>query len=211
MRLEQHGRIGERATGVGIALGDHHFELVDLRGEAVVDVVVEARDECAAGDDDRDQESDRHERDVADHDSRPDRPELRTPAARHRLSLLRIGVRRATLVSMTTGFPIDPRAIDLMIAFPFKKADVYAFLREQVKDDESKAGSGDLAMPAGYMFSDVGDEPDPDEDVIETCISAMDAVGVASGLFNVQRTGHRSRSGDTRTGSTSRSRSTPTT
>ena len=58
---------------------------------------------------------------------------------------------------MTTAFPTDPRAIDLMIAFPFKKADVDAFLREQAKDDESKAGSGDLVMPAGYMFSDVGD------------------------------------------------------
>lgn len=86
---------------------------------------------------------------------------------------------------MATSFPTDPQAIDLMIAFPFKKADVYAFLREQAKDDDSKAGTGDLAMPAGYMFNDVGDEPDPDEDVVETCIAAMDAVGVAAGLFNV--------------------------
>ena len=72
-----------------------------------------------------------------------------------------------------------------MIAFPFAKAEVYAFLREQAKDDESKEGAGALAMPAGYLFSDVGDEPDPDEDVIETCIAAMDAVGVSAGLFNL--------------------------
>jgi predicted TIM-barrel fold metal-dependent hydrolase len=81
------------------------------------------------------------------------------------------------------SFPDDPQAIDLMIAFPFKKADVYAFLRAQAKDDETT--SGDLEMPAGYMFSDVGDDADDNEDVIETCIRAMDAVGVASGLFNV--------------------------
>ncbi len=85
----------------------------------------------------------------------------------------------------TSGFPSDPQAIDLMIAFPFKKADVYAFLREQAKDAESKDGTGDLAMPAGYMFNDVGEDADPDEDVIETCMAAMDAAGVASGLFNV--------------------------
>lgn len=83
------------------------------------------------------------------------------------------------------SFPADPQAIDLMIAFPFKKAEVYAFLRAQVKDDKTIAGQGDLAMPAGYMFNDVGDDADDDEDVIETCIAAMDAVGVASGLFNV--------------------------
>ena len=88
-------------------------------------------------------------------------------------------------MAVTSGFPTEPRAIDLMIAFPFRKADVYAFLREQTKDDESRSGAGDLAMPAGYMFSDVGDEPDPDEDVIETCIAAMDAAGVAAGMFNV--------------------------
>lgn len=88
-------------------------------------------------------------------------------------------------MDVTSGFPTEPRAIDLMIAFPFRKADVYAFLREQTKDDESRSGAGDLAMPAGYMFSDVGDEPDPDEDVIETCIAAMDAAGVAAGMFNV--------------------------
>ena len=83
------------------------------------------------------------------------------------------------------SFPADPQAIDLMIAFPFKKAEIYAFLRAQAKDDETIAGQGDLAMPAGYMFNDVGDDADDDEDVIETCIAAMDAVGVASGLFNV--------------------------
>ena len=80
-------------------------------------------------------------------------------------------------------FPAEPRAIDLMIAFPFKKADVYAFLRDQAKDDPTK--SGELAMPAGYMFSDVGDDADDDEDVIETCIVEMDTSGVAAGLFNL--------------------------
>jgi uncharacterized protein len=83
------------------------------------------------------------------------------------------------------SFPTDPQAIDLMIAFPFKKAEVYAFLRAQAKDDETVSGVGSLAMPAGYMFNDVGDDARDDEDVIETCIAAMDAAGVASGLFNV--------------------------
>ncbi len=83
------------------------------------------------------------------------------------------------------SFPADSQAIDLMIAFPFKKAEIYAFLRAQAKDDETVSGEGDLAMPAGYMFNDVGEDADDDEDVIETCVAAMDAVGVASGLFNV--------------------------
>ncbi|MEL6892331.1 MAG: amidohydrolase family protein [Actinomycetota bacterium] len=83
------------------------------------------------------------------------------------------------------SFPSDPQAIDLMIAFPFKKADVYAFLREQAKDAESKGGSGEMAMPAGYMFNDVGEDADPNEDVIDSCLAAMDAVGVQAGLFNL--------------------------
>jgi len=81
------------------------------------------------------------------------------------------------------SFPNDPQAIDLMIAFPFKKAEVYAFLRAQAKDAETT--SGELVMPAGYMFGEVGDDADDDEDVIETGIAAMDACGVASGLFNL--------------------------
>jgi len=83
------------------------------------------------------------------------------------------------------GFPADPQAIDLMIAFPFKKAEIYAFLRAQAKDDETASGEGAMAMPAGYLFNEVGEDADDDEDVIETGIAAMDAAGVASGLFNV--------------------------
>jgi hypothetical protein len=81
------------------------------------------------------------------------------------------------------SFPADPQAIDLMIAFSFRKAEVYAFLRDQAKDDETR--SGRLEMPAGYLFSEVGDDADDGEDVIETCIAEMDASGVAAGLFNL--------------------------
>ncbi|NND74881.1 MAG: amidohydrolase family protein [Ilumatobacter sp.] len=70
-----------------------------------------------------------------------------------------------------------------MIAFPFRKSEVYEFLRAQAKDDETK--SGELEMPAGFLFDDVGDDATDDEDVIERCIAEMDASGVAAGLFNL--------------------------
>ena len=69
------------------------------------------------------------------------------------------------------GFPENPQAIDLMIAFPFKKAEIYAFLRAQAKDDETASGEGAMAMPAGYLFNEVGEDADDDEDVIETGIA----------------------------------------
>ncbi len=81
------------------------------------------------------------------------------------------------------SFPDDPRAIDLMIAFPFRKAEVYEFLRANAKDDATR--TGELEMPAGFLFDEVGADPDEDADVIETCIAEMDANGVAAGLFNL--------------------------
>lgn len=81
------------------------------------------------------------------------------------------------------SFPDDPRAIDLMIAFPFRKSEAYAFLRAQAKDDATRTGA--LEMPAGFLFDEVGDDAGDDEDVVETCIAEMDAAGVAAGLFDI--------------------------
>ena len=79
------------------------------------------------------------------------------------------------------GYPDGIGAIDLMIGFPFKdKKATYDYLRAGIKD----TGEDASVMPAGYMFKDTPAEAG-DEDPIETTFGAMDAHGVAAGLFGV--------------------------
>ncbi|MGI9603385.1 MAG: amidohydrolase family protein, partial [Acidimicrobiales bacterium] len=81
-------------------------------------------------------------------------------------------------------YPTDPRAIDLMIGFPFAdKSATYDYLRKGLKDNESHDGT--LEMPAEYMFKDTPDQASHDEDPIETTFTKMDRCGVAAGLFGL--------------------------
>lgn len=82
--------------------------------------------------------------------------------------------------------PKDVGIIDLMIGFPFTdKAAVYEKAVKGLKD----AASGDLSMPAGYMFRGVPDEIDLETaDPIDVTIGEMDRYGIEQGLFGLSET-----------------------
>lgn len=82
--------------------------------------------------------------------------------------------------------PKDVGIIDLMIGFPFTdKVAVYDRSVKGLKD----TGSGDLSMPAGYMFTDVPDEIDKDTtDPIGITFTEMDKFGIEQGLFGLSET-----------------------
>jgi hypothetical protein len=64
------------------------------------------------------------------------------------------------------SFPSDVGAVDLMIGFPFKdKRAIYEYLRKGIKDAQSK---DEYDFPVEYMFKDVPDEANEDDDPIET-------------------------------------------
>jgi len=86
----------------------------------------------------------------------------------------------------TSEMPKDVGIIDLMIGFPFTdKAATYERSVKGLKD----AGSGDLSMPAGYMFKGVPDEIDKNEvDPIDITFTEMDKYGIEQGLFGLSDT-----------------------
>ena len=81
------------------------------------------------------------------------------------------------------SFPSDVGAVDLMIGFPFKdKRAIYEYLRKGIKDTQSK---DEYDFPVEYMFKDVPDEANEDDDPIEITFRKMDAHNITAGLFGV--------------------------
>src|SRR5690348_9671953 len=82
------------------------------------------------------------------------------------------------MTSPTDGIGV----VDLMIGFP--RADsrrTYEFMAGQLKD----AGSADLVMPAGYMFTDVPKPLSVEQDPVAVTLGEMDKCGVAIGLVGL--------------------------
>ena len=74
--------------------------------------------------------------------------------------------------------------VDLMIGFPHRdRKAVYDYLRKGAKDPESK----DMSFLAEYMFKDVPDSVDEDEDPVEVTIAEMDRYGIDIGLVGLTR------------------------
>ena len=81
------------------------------------------------------------------------------------------------------SFPSNVGAVDLMIGFPFKdKRAIYEYLRKGIKDTQSK---DEYDFPVEYMFKDVPDEANEDDDPIEITFRKMDAHNITAGLFGV--------------------------
>jgi uncharacterized protein len=79
--------------------------------------------------------------------------------------------------------PTDIGIVDLMIGFPRADArDNYASLRALAKDEDSQR----MEFPAEYMFKDVPNHLEQEQDPVEVTLAAMDRHGVAIGLVGVQ-------------------------
>ena len=82
------------------------------------------------------------------------------------------------LVSKPTGRPTDVAVIDTLIGFrqPKGTARDLARVADKLKGSEH---------PADYMYRDIPDGADPDDDVVGDTLVAMDAHGVAIGLVSL--------------------------
>ncbi len=75
--------------------------------------------------------------------------------------------------------PSDIGVVDLMIGFPSSDARrKYESLRVLAKDAESQG----MEFPAEYIFKDVPDHLDPEQDPVAVTLEAMDRHGIAIGL-----------------------------
>src|ERR1700679_2310450 len=78
--------------------------------------------------------------------------------------------------------PSDIGVVDLMIEFPSADARrKYDSLRVLTKDAESQG----MEFPAEYMFKDVPDHRDPEQDPVAVTLAAMDRHGIAIGLVGL--------------------------
>ena len=83
---------------------------------------------------------------------------------------------------VSTMFPSDLGAIDLMIGFPSADASQhYDFLKPQLRD----VGSAAMEHPAEYMFKAVPNYLPEGADPVEVTLGEMDRCGVAVGLVGV--------------------------
>src|SRR5579871_2888294 len=79
--------------------------------------------------------------------------------------------------------PTDIGIVDLMIGFPSANArGKYDSLRDLTKDAESQQ----MDMPAGYMFKDVPDHLEGEQDPVDVTLAAMDKHGIAIGLVGMR-------------------------
>jgi predicted TIM-barrel fold metal-dependent hydrolase len=77
--------------------------------------------------------------------------------------------------------------VDTMLGFPTDPKHLYATLRGQLRDRESKES---FAMPAQYMFHDVPDQKlDLDADPVAVTLTEMDRFGVEIGLVSLTAPG----------------------
>ena len=78
--------------------------------------------------------------------------------------------------------PSDIGAIDLMIGFPAEDARRhYDFMKANLKDE----ASAEMEFPAEYMFKEVPNHKEPEDDAIGITLAAMDACGVAMGMVGL--------------------------
>ena len=78
--------------------------------------------------------------------------------------------------------PSDIGAIDLMIGFPAEDARRhYDFMKANLKDE----ASAEMEFPAEYMFKDVPNHKEPEDDAIGITLAAMDQCGVAMGMVGL--------------------------
>ena len=81
-----------------------------------------------------------------------------------------------------SAFPSDIGVIDLMIGFPSANARRhYDFMKPQLHDKES----AEMEFPAEYMFKDVPNRLDDEQDSIAVTLGEMDKCGVAMGLVGL--------------------------
>ena len=79
--------------------------------------------------------------------------------------------------------PTDVGVVDLMIGFPSADArGKYDSLRELAKDAESQG----MQMPAEYMFKEVPDHLEAEEDPVAVTLAAMDKHGIEIGLVGLR-------------------------
>jgi predicted TIM-barrel fold metal-dependent hydrolase len=79
-------------------------------------------------------------------------------------------------VALPTGIGI----VDLMIGFPTAR-DPYHFMAPLLRDEESRS----MAFPAEYMFKEVPDRVEGDDDPVATTLAEMDRHGIALGLVGL--------------------------
>ncbi len=81
------------------------------------------------------------------------------------------------------AMPTDVPIIDCMISFPIEdKKKLYEFITKQTKDQQSK---DEYAFPVEYMFKDVPDEHDSDEDPVAVTLREMDKHNIEKGLIGI--------------------------
>ena len=105
--------------------------------------------------------------------------------------------------------PTDIGAIDLMLSFPKANASkTYDYLRQTTRGDDSSTAE----FPAGYMFKDVPNKLDDEQDGVAVTLREMAKWGVDMGMCGIgsEATEPRVRA-TTRTGSSPAPRSIPTT
>jgi len=79
--------------------------------------------------------------------------------------------------------PTDVGVVDLMIGFPSRDPRRhYENLRAMAKDTESQA----MDFPAEYMFKEVPNRLDEDQDPIEVTVTAMDRHHIDIGLVGLR-------------------------
>ena len=75
--------------------------------------------------------------------------------------------------------PSDIGAIDLMIGFPAEDARRhYDYMKANFKDE----ASAEMEFPAEYMFKDVPNHKEPEDDAIAITLGEMDKYGVAMAM-----------------------------
>ena len=78
--------------------------------------------------------------------------------------------------------PSDIGAIDLMIGFPAEDARRhYDFMKANLKDE----ASAEMEFPAEYMFKEVPNHKEPEDDAIGITLGEMDKHGVAMGMVGL--------------------------
>jgi predicted TIM-barrel fold metal-dependent hydrolase len=78
--------------------------------------------------------------------------------------------------------PTDVKAIDLMMGFPKVDAvKTYEYLRETIRGDDASTAE----FPAGYMFKDVPNQLEEEQDGVAVAVGEMDKWGVEIAMVGV--------------------------
>ena len=78
--------------------------------------------------------------------------------------------------------PTDLGIVDLMIGFPAENARRhYDFMKANLRDAES----GEMEFPAEYMFKEVPNHKEPEEDAVAITLGEMDRFGIEIGLVGM--------------------------